>query len=432
MATPGPRGIALKVMLQLLEQGRSLDDLFNSDWFRELPDAPRDLAMSRELAYGLCRWFYPLSALVAERLDKPLRQRDRDVEVVLMLGLYQLLRMRTPAHAAVNESVRLVKHRGKAWAGGLINAVLRAVVREGLELSDDPSVTYPEWMQRQLLQDWEDSALDLMAAGNQRAPMTLRIDTSQVSRDEILQALADRDIEAAAHACVETAISLASPCQVDRLPGFAEGSLSVQDAAAQLAAPLLDCHPGMRVLDACAAPGGKTVHLLQSVDGLTLDALDIDAGRIEAVAQNLQRTGRKARLLVGDAAVPEPWFDGGAYDRILIDAPCSASGVIRRHPDIRLLRRESDIMPLVERQAHILDACWQLLKPGGQMLYSTCSIFRAENEAQVDAFLARQDDATEVPLDRLAWARSGQHGRQILTGEHDMDGFYYALLRRNA
>ena len=265
-----------------------------------------------------------------------------------------------------------------------------------------------------------------------RGPMTLRVDTTRISREELLSQLAEQGIQANSHPLVDTGINLASPCSVDRLPGFAEGKLSVQDAAAQMAAPLLNCIPGMRVLDACAAPGGKTAHLLQSIDQLNVDAVDIDAGRLEAVAQNLHRIRREARLVVGDAAAPEGWFEGDCYDRILVDAPCSASGVIRRHPDIKLLRRESDIIALIERQRQILDACWKLLKPGGQMLYSTCSIFRAENEAQVGAFLTRHADATEVSLQAEGWGTPMQHGRQILTGEHDMDGFYYALLQRNA
>ena len=349
-----------------------------------------------------------------------------------MLGLYQLLFMQVPAHAAVNESVSLVKKQRKPWAGGLINAVLRGVIRDRVEIPQDPASAYPDWMRQRMFADWGSAATSLMAAGNSRAPMTLRVDTRQLSRKDMLQLLAERDIEAVEHALVETAVSLASPCGVESLPGFDQGKLSVQDAAAQLAAPLLDCQPGMRVLDACAAPGGKTTHILQTGDDLTLDAVDVDADRLELVAQNLRRIGHRARLVTGDVSSPDGWFDGNSFDRILIDAPCSASGVIRRHPDIKLLRRESDITPLVERQGRILDACWQLLKPRGRMLYSTCSIFRAENQAQVDAFIARHADCSEVPLNQYRWGQDETYGRQILTGDHGMDGFYYALMQRNA
>ena len=428
MASPGPREIALQVMLQLFEQGRSLDHIFAGDWYRGLPGAPRDLALSRELAYGLCRWYYALSAQLALRLDKPLRKRDRDVEIMLLLGLYQLLVMRTPAHAAVNETVAMARQRRKAWAGALINAVLRGVVRDGAALDQNPAAAYPQWMRARIEADWNEQAASVMSAGNARAPMTLRVDTRQIAREALLRQLADLEIEASPHPVVACAISLASPCGVERIPGFEAGRVSVQDAAAQLAALLLDCEPGQRVLDACAAPGGKSAHLLQRVDDLRLDALDIDAGRLDAVVQNLRRTGRDARLLHGDAAAPEDWFDGEPYDRILVDAPCTASGVVRRHPDIKLLRRESDIMALVERQRRIMDACWQLLKPGGKMLYGTCSIFRGENETQVEAFLRRHGDASEIPLQNQDWGQQRGAGRQILSGEHDMDGFYYALL----
>jgi 16S rRNA (cytosine967-C5)-methyltransferase len=237
-------------------------------------------------------------------------------------------------------------------------------------------------------------------------------------------------IEARRHARVETAIELTEPRDVTGLPGFSQGLLSVQDAAAQLAATLLPCEPGARVLDACAAPGGKTIHLLQSFDDLKLDALDNSDSRLERLRQNMERTGKTARILVGDASSPGDWFDGNAYDCILADVPCSASGVLRRHPDIRLLRRESDIMPLLTLQRKIVDALWRLLKPGGSMLYCTCSVFREENEILIEDFVGRQADCVEVGLDRVAWGEARPRGRQILTGSDNMDGFYYALLTR--
>jgi 16S rRNA (cytosine967-C5)-methyltransferase len=426
-----PRWIALQVLLQVIEQGRSLDDVFHSDWFLSLPAAKRDLALCREIAFGLCRWYFALAALLTQRLQKPLRARDRDIEVVLLIGLYQLLVMQTEAHAAVNEAVKLTLAQKKKWASGLVNAVLRGVVRDNLALEASADAqAYPQWMREKIQADWAGQSEAILRAGNQRPPMTLRVDTRQIEVEQPLSALVAQGIGAHEHGEVDGAILLDSACDVADLPGFAEGKLSVQDAAAQLAAQLLDCKPGARVLDACAAPGGKTIHLLQCYPAIELDALDNSAARLERLRQNLQRSGLTARILVGDAAVAADWYDGRQYDAILADVPCSASGVLRRHPDIKLLRRESDIMSLRAQQAKILDALWPLLKPGGKMLYSTCSIFKDENEAQVAEFLQRHADAEEISLAAANWGELRPHGRQILPGSSNMDGFYYALLTR--
>jgi len=419
--------------LRVAAQGRSLDEIVNSDWYGSMTASQRDLAFSRELAYGFCRWYFALAAVLEGRLQKPLRERDRDIEVILLLGLYQLLLMKVDAHAAVNETVQLAREQGKAWASGLINAVLRGVIREGVSLDENAgSGTYPEWLQARIERDWGERAERVLQQGNRRPPMTLRVDTRRVDVDEMISRLAAAGIEGSRHPRLDCAIELASPCEVSALPGFAEGLLSVQDAAAQLAGLLLPCAPGARVLDACAAPGGKAMHLLQQHQALQLDVLDSSGPRLDRLRQNLQRIGAEARVLVGDAAAPAGWFDGDRYDAILADVPCSASGVLRRHPDIRLLRRESDIMPLLATQRQIIDALWQLLKPGGSMLYCTCSIFREENEIQIGSFLERHADCRETSLAGAGWGEAVSVGRQILTGSDNMDGFYYALLKRVA
>ena len=430
--TANPRWIALQVMLQVVDRGRSLDDVFTDSWYQALTASQRDLALSRELVYGLCRWYYALSVLLATRLQKPLRERDGDIEIILLLGLYQLLVINTGAHAAVNETVKLALAQKKPWARGLVNAVLRAVVRDKISLdSVAQAQAYPDWMLARIRRDWGEQADEVLMQGNQRPPMTLRVDTRQAGLDEVINTLAADGVEARKHNIVATAIELVSPCDVTQLTGFAQGMLSVQDAAAQIAASLLDCEPGARVLDACAAPGGKTIHLLQAYDDIKLDALDSSETRLERVRQNLGRINKSARILSGDAANPGGWFSGNDYDCILADVPCSASGVMRRHPDIKLLRRESDIMPLLAQQRDILDALWHLLRPGGRMLYSTCSIFKDENEVQVARFLERHPDCAEVTVPDAAWGESRPHGRQILTGRDNMDGFYYALLTRS-
>ena len=435
-ATPNaanPRWVALQVVLKVAGQGRSLDDIFQDDWFKALPMSSRDLALAREIAFGLCRWYHALLGLLAGRMQKPLRARDRDIESVLLIGLYQLLVMRTEPHAAVNETVKLVSLQKKKWASGLVNAVLRGVIRDDLRFDESSAAqAYPRWMVDRIKADWGEQANELLLAGNRRAPMTLRVDSHQCDRETMLSRLAAEEIGAHPHVAVDSALVLDEPCDVTRLPGFESGAVSVQDAAAQLAAILLECAPGMRVLDACAAPGGKSLHLLQQYPEIELDVLDNSAARLQRVRDNLDRAGLRARILEGDAAHPQDWFDGRAYDAVLADLPCSASGVLRRHPDIKLLRRESDIMPLCAQQQRILDALWSVLKPGGNMLYSTCSIFKDENERQIARFLDEHADATEIPLHHAGWGEPRPHGRQILSGRDNMDGFYYALLARSA
>lgn len=419
--------------LQVAEDGRSLDEIVNGGWYRSLTASPRDLAFSRELAFGFCRWYFSLSKLLEGRMQKPLRERDRDIEIILLLGLYQLLVMKTGAHAAVNETVQLALGQKKAWARGLINAVLRGVVRDGVELDEAAAAdAYPDWMRNRLELDWGERAQQLMRGGNQRPPFTLRVDTRQSGVDEMIARLAESGIEACRHPRLDCAIELPDPCEVTGLPGFSQGLLSVQDASAQLAATLLPCKPGARVLDACAAPGGKTMHLLQSCDDLDLDVIDCSESRLLRLKENLARIGKTARILVGDAGTPGDWFEGAAYDCILADVPCSASGVLRRHPDIKLLRRESDIMPMLAQQRKIADALWGLLKPGGSMLYCTCSIFREENEVQIEEFAGRHADCAVAGFDGAEWGEARPRGRQILTGSDNMDGFYYALLVRGS
>lgn len=431
MKPANPRWLALQILLRVLDQGRSLDQIFGDDWLRSQFAEARDLAFCRELASGLCRWYFVLQSLLRERLQKPLRARDRDIEIALLLGLYQLLILRTDAHAAVNESVELAVRLQKAWARGLINALLRGVIRDGLSVTDlDSSNACPAWMQAQLQRDWGTQAETIVRASLERPPMILRVDTHRHSRQGVIQGMRAAGIEASEHASIESAIVLEVPSEVSALPGFAEGVVSVQDAGAQIAASLLDCAPGDRVLDACAAPGGKTLHLLQAYPGIELDALDISATRLERVEQNLTRGQHTARLLCGDATAVANWHDGVAYAAILADVPCSASGVMRRHPDIKVLRRESDIMPLVELQQQIMRRLWGLLKPGGRMLYCTCSIFRDENERQIAHFLQMNTDASTVELPSVSWGEARSHGRQILPQSSEMDGFYYALLAK--
>ena len=424
------RLIAARVLSRVLQDGQSLTATLESAL--QTVESGKDRAFVQALCYGVCRTYHRLDFILSKLLDKPLK--DTDVKALALTGLYQLKYMRVKPHAAVSETV--LAARKKPWAKALINALLRRYLREQdiLEQIADTvqvaAVSHPDWLIKQIEQDWPQQAQQIFLENNQQPPMTLRVNLTRSSTDEYLQQLRGMDIEAEAVSFCPSAIILDKPVAVDLLPGFADGLVSVQDTAAQLAAGLLDVQAGHRVLDVCAAPGGKAAHILEHQPQLKeLVAVDVDASRMQRVSDTLQRLKLSATLVVGDAAKPEDWWDGQLFDRILLDAPCSALGVIRRHPDIKLLRRAGDIKPLQVLQLNILNAVWPLLAPGGVMLYATCSILKQENEQQIDAFLAEHPDAVELPID-VHWGFEGSHGRQIMTGESAMDGFYYALIRK--
>ena len=434
------RAQAVLVLDAVLNEGRSLATALPEQLARSEIGDGRGLL--QELCYGSLRWLPRLQALGGQLLEKPLKSRDRDVSYLILLGLYQLIFMRIPAHAAVDETVTVARQLGKPWACGLINSVLRNFQRrrDALEagIDTDPQALYahPDWLRDAIAMAWPEDWPDILMANQQRPPMTLRVNLSRVSRDEYLQQLLQRGLEALAHPLVCSAVVLTKPVDVQLLPGFVDGLVSVQDAAAQLAPGLLTVGSGQRILDACAAPGGKTGHLLESCSDIDVTAIDVDAGRLQRVADNLVRLGYRAKLICGDACRPDAWWDGRLFDRILLDAPCSATGVIRRHPDIKYLRQPDDIPALVAAQSKILTAMWRLLKPGGRLVYVTCSILPQENHVQLQQFLAVHGDADEIRLD-VAWGRAMAVGRQILNsavlpGHESLDGFYYAVITKQA
>ncbi|MFT5506091.1 MAG: 16S rRNA (cytosine967-C5)-methyltransferase [Gammaproteobacteria bacterium] len=422
-----PRWQSLQTLLKVIDNGQSLDQALPLLLQGDAPLEARDYSFCAEITNGTCRYYFGLKVLLSRYLKKSLRRKDSDIEIILIQGLYELIFMRTHEYASVNETVGLCRLQSKEWARGLVNGVLRKVAREALSSQDIPAEdTYPEWMVELISKDWPSQKNEILIAGNKRAPMTLRVDTRQISVEDLLtQDLPD----ATPHNQINTAITLNQPMSVGEIPGFEKGLVSVQDASAQLAAILLDLQPGQKILDACAAPGGKTLHIAQLQSDLQIDAADISEVRLERVAQNLDRAGVKARMVCADVTQSSGDLMSN-YDRILADVPCSGSGVVRRHSDIRLLRRKSDMANLVKNQQVILDQLWQRLKSGGRLVYSTCSIFRQENEDQIRAFLVRQADATEIKLDSVEWGHKQEFGRQILPGEFDMDGFYYACLEK--
>lgn len=397
---------------------------------------PRDRALAQDLAFGTARWYPRLAMLASKLLQKPFKAADADVEALLLVGLYQLFHSRVPAHAAIGETVGCADKLKKPWAKGLLNAVLRRAQREGESLLEsmqgDPVVTtaHPRWLQKALKAAWPEHWQTLCAANNAHPPLILRVNRRHRSRDEYLEVLAQAGIDAQPCRFSRDGIVLAQACDVTTLPGFSEGWVSVQDEAAQLAADLLQLAPGQRVLDACCAPGGKTCHLLEAEPALAhVVAVDLEAKRMVRVRENLARLGLHAELIAADARAVGQWWDGKPFQRILLDAPCSATGVIRRHPDIKLTRKAEDIPALASLQGELLDALWPTLEVGGILLYATCSTLPMENTEVIDAFLARTPGARELDIGGEDMAGIRQpHGRQLLAQEGGHDGFYYAKL----
>jgi 16S rRNA (cytosine967-C5)-methyltransferase len=420
------------VILQV-EKGRSLRDL--------LPQAHgsvevRDRGLLQELCYGTLRWYLRLQAITQQLIERPLKQRDREIELLILVGLYQQLYMRLPQHAAVAATVEGARLLGRPWAVGLVNGVLRRFQREREQLlaiiDREPIArfSHPDWLLTAISQGWPEQWQAILEAANSRPPMSLRVNLGRINRQEYLQQLSAATIAARPLSDIPSALVLEQPVEVGVLPGFADGLVSVQDGGAQLAAGLLDLQPGQSVLDVCSAPGGKSCHILELEPEVSLTAVDVDQDRLALVQDNLQRLGLNARVVLGDAIDPEgEWAQMDSYDRILLDVPCSATGVIRRHPDIKLLRRPEDLERLVSVQRKLLSTVWPLLKPGGILLYATCSLLPQENEQQVEWFLCQQGDARERPIE-AEWGHRRTIGRQTLPGEATMDGFYYASLEK--
>jgi 16S rRNA (cytosine967-C5)-methyltransferase len=430
-AAPGAavRAVAAAVVARVLRERTEADDALDA---AEAGVAQRDRALLGALVFGALRWHQRLEWQAARLLTKPLKPGQLELGALLKIGLLQLQEMRIPAHAAVSATVDAAALLGHRDAAPLVNAVLRRFQRErgaldaGLAADDEARFSHPRWLLEQLAHDWPDEWQRICAANNSPAPMWLRVNQRRTTRADYLARLRAAGLGARPDEEVATAIVLDAPQPVDALPGFAAGDASVQDVAAQRAAGFLDLVPGQRVLDACAAPGGKTGHILESCPGLDeVWALDRDPRRLARVRANLDRLGLAARLVAGDATRPEAWWDGRPFDRILLDAPCSAVGVIRRHPDIKLLRRPEDVARAVALQSDLLRALWPLLAPGGRLVYATCSVLRSENDAQIAAFLSSVETSDRPGTAQLL-------GCQSLPGDADGDGFYYASVLKPA
>jgi len=426
MSGSASRAAAARVIDAVLHRGRSL----KGELARTLPQLEdvRDRALVEAIAFAALRNHARYSAALDAWTPKPLGRRDDELRALLYVGLAQIDSMKLPSHAAVDATVEAVRELKRAHQSGLVNALLRRALREGVPQTD-AAAAWPAWLLDQLRADWPTDVGAIVEHSAQAAPTWLRVNRSKALRDAYLERLRHAGIAAAAHAALRDAVRVDDSIAVTALPGFADGAVSVQDGAAQAVADALDVPAGAHVLDACAAPGGKSAYLLERDPGVRLTAIDIDAKRLRKVRETFARlgVGADANFHVADATDPSPWWDGAPFDAVLIDAPCSATGIVRRQPDILLHRRESDLPTLVALQARMLDALWPLVKPGGVLLYATCSILKDENERQVDAFLARTVDASAGALDDRFGRVSGA-GRQRLPGEDGMDGFFYARL----
>ncbi|MGS2718373.1 16S rRNA (cytosine(967)-C(5))-methyltransferase RsmB [Eionea flava] len=438
-----PRTLTVKILLRLLQQKGSLaSELALADNL-----ADNDKRFTQELCYGTCRWYFLLEYQLSSLLDKPLKNKDKDIHLLLLLGLYQLQFTRVAAHAAINETVNAAMPFRKPWAKKLINGVLRSFQREqdvdttnndvehalsADSINDNiPSghkIAHPQWLQQMIVNAWPTQSKAIFAANNYHPPFTLRVNSQHNTVTSYQQQLRDRDIDSMPTPFSKVGLTLSKAYAVDQLPSFAQGHSSVQDEAAQLAADLLQLEPHQRVLDACCAPGGKTCHIGEQESQLgALVAVDLEQRRLGRVQDNLQRVNIEAQVICGNGTEPNDWWDGQQFDRILLDAPCSATGVIRRHPDIKLLRRTEDIADAAKLQYQLLAALWPLLTDGGILLYATCSILPQENTHVVEQFIANYPDARHDVIN-APWGIEQPYGRQLLPQINGHDGFYYARL----
>ncbi|MCX7120357.1 MAG: 16S rRNA (cytosine(967)-C(5))-methyltransferase RsmB [Gammaproteobacteria bacterium] len=434
------RAISAEIIEQVCYQHISLSEAF---LIPELKPKDDDRAFVKEICFGTLRYWIQLQAILKELLETPLKKEDKDIECLLCVGLYQLIYMHVPHYALVNETVTATRILKKSWASGLVNKILRMAIsaqspeRQRAESVITKSITaqysHPNWIIDKIKSAWPTHWENILNANNQKAPLFLRVNQTKIPFKEYLKILNDHKIN---HTCVtglSHGIQLENPMPVENIPGFKNGLFSVQDASGQKVVAYCDIHPEHHVLDACAAPGSKTTHILETCPSVKkLIALDLHKKRLSKVAENIKRLQlptENVQLIAANACDVNDWWDGELFDRILLDAPCSASGVIRRHPDIKLLRKKTDIKNLAEQQLKMLETLWPLLKKSGKLIYSTCSIFPDENENVIAKFLSSHPDANTSPINN-PWGENLKYGQQVITGTQNRDGFYYCVIQK--
>jgi len=431
----GARAIAALVIQKLLGKQQTLSSLLPE--YLDRLTRKKDRALAQELCYGVMRWYFQLDFLLGLLIDKKIKTKDNDIKALLLIGLYQFIHLRIPPHAVVSATVEACNELNKTWAKNLVNALLRRYQRESeyllkkVESNLSAQCSHPKWLLALLQKNYPECWLEIVAANNTYPPMSLRVNTRKVTRENYLVMLNEAGINAKiAPNRTTSGIILDCPVDVYKLPEFRSGYVSVQDLAAQLTPELLDLKPGQRVLDACAAPGGKLAHILEYEPDISeAVAVEWDRLRFDKLQQTLDRLQLHAKLIHADARETSAWWNGAEFDRILLDAPCSATGVIRRHPDIKVLRMPEDVEKVMIIQSELLSSIWPLLKPGGKLLYVTCSTLISENDQQIREFLNKHANARNE-LINADWGIATQHGRQILPGHNNMDGFYYACLQK--
>lgn len=425
---------AAKIIDKVIMQKKSLDSVLSI--YLTKHQSLLDKALLQELSYGTLRWYYKLDAIAKLLLHNTTKKTDSLIYALILIGIYQLLYLRTPHYAILNETVKSTRQLQKSWAAAFVNAVLRNFIREQnailkkIEGNIPAFYSHPTWLIKLLQKSWPQEWRDILSANNEYPPMHLRVNSQKVSRDDYLQKLEALDIKAKSVSGLVSAITLEKPCDVFKLPEFQNGFVSVQDLAAQYTATLLELKPGLRVLDACSAPGGKTAHILETEPKLQeLIAIDIEDSRLKKVEENLTRLGLSAKFICDNASKPQNWWDGKKFDRILLDAPCSGTGVIRRHPDIKILRELQDITNYASRQLELLKALWPLLADGGLLVYATCSILPEENFLVIENFLKHCSDTKEKQI-IINCGIEVMHGRQLFPTVNGNDGFYYAVITK--
>lgn len=428
------RALATEILYRLCTESVSLDHLFASHL--KAVTGTREKAFVSDLCFGVMRWYPRLDFYLQQLLDKPIRQKNLKLRLLCWVGLYQIACQRTADHGAVSATVNACDALSLQWAKAMVNAILRHFIRRRetiQQAADDNEVAryaHPAWLLQAIKTDWPDGWQAILEGNNQAPPMSLRINARCTTRDDYARLLQEKSIEYREISACPQALILESAYDTGELPGFNEGLVSVQDGAAQLAAAFLQAAPGHRVLDACAAPGGKTCHILEREPRLhSLLAVDIKNARLHKLRDNLERLGLEAVIKAADVTQPDTWWDGEPFDRILVDAPCSATGVIRRHPDIKMLRQPADIDVIRTVQMNILDSLWPLLASDGKLLYVTCSIMRRENDEIIGNFLDQDHNAELDLIDQCPGTRT-QYGCQIFPGQQDLDGFYFARLKK--